>query len=93
MDPLLTDVVGLFGLIVRFLGFLVFGFAIGRFVFDNYQVSEWQVRIALALGFFGLLVGLTAYASPGSSGAFALGSGVALIPRRAVSEEESKIAD
>jgi len=94
MPSVINDIFSLFGFLFRFLGFLIAGYGIGRFVFDNYKMSEWQVRIALALGFFGLLVGLTAYASPGSSGAFAIGSGLALtytlIPRKAASEEESK---
>jgi len=96
MPPVVNDVFGLFGFLFRFLGFLVAGYAIGRFVFDNYKLSEWQVRIALALGFFGLFVGVTAYASPGSSGAFALGSGIALLsaimPRKADNKEEIKPA-
>jgi len=93
MPPIINDLFSLFGFLIRFLGFLIAGYGIGRFVFDHYKVSEWQVRIALALGFFALFVGLTAYASPGSSGAFAIGSGVALtytlLPRKVVSEEES----
>ncbi len=94
MPPVVNDIFGFFGFLLRFLGFLIVGYGLGRFVFDNYKLSEWQVRIALALGFFALLVGLTAYASPGSSGAFALGSGVALtyalFPRKAASPEEGK---
>jgi hypothetical protein len=94
MPPVINDIFALFGFLFRFLGFLIVGYGIGRFVFDHYNASEWQVRIALALGFFALLVGLTAYASPGSSGAFALGAGVALVyglmPRKAASEEQSK---
>ena len=98
MPPLVNDVFGFLGFLFRFLGFLIAGYGIGRFVLDNYKMSEWQVRIALALGFFGLLVGLTAYASPGSSGAFAFGAGVALVsalvPRKAkaASTDESKVA-
>ena len=79
MPAILTDVLGLFGIIVRFAGFLVFGYAIGRFVWDNFKTSEWQVKVALALGFFALAAALTNYASPGSSGAFALGGGVAFL--------------
>ena len=67
------------GFFLRALGFLVFGFAIGRFVLEAYQKANWQLQIALVLGFFGLLIGLTDFASPGSSGAYALGAGVALI--------------
>ncbi len=91
-----SDVLALFGFLFRFLGFLVAGFAIGRFVLDNYKLGEWQVRIALALGFFGLFVGVTAYAGPGSSGAFALGSGIALLstilPRKVEDKEVVKPA-
>jgi hypothetical protein len=72
-------ILAVLGFLLRGLGFLVFGFAIGRFVLDAYQKANWQLQIALALGFFGLLIGLTDFASPGSSGAFALGAGVALI--------------
>ncbi len=91
MPPVINDTFALLGNLLRFVGFLVAGYAIGRFVFDNYKESEWQVRIALALGFFGLFVGVTAYSSPGSSGAFALGSGAAflqvMMPRKSSSEE------
>ena len=94
MPPIINDIFSLFGFLFRFLGFLIAGYGIGRFVFDNYKMSEWQVRIALALGFFGVLVGITDFASAGSAGAFALGSGVAfvtaLMPRKAAEEEIKK---
>jgi hypothetical protein len=51
MPIILTDLLDLLGFITRFIGFLVFGFAIGRFVWDNFKTSEWQVKIALILGF------------------------------------------
>ena len=60
------DVLSILGHIVRALGFIVLGFGIGRFTMDAYKKAVWQVQIALALGFFGLLVGLTNYASAGS---------------------------
>jgi hypothetical protein len=75
MPSIVTDIFGFLGFLLRALGLLVAGVAIGRFVFENYKDSEWQVKIALALGLFGLLVGLTDFASPGSAGAFALGAG------------------
>ena len=77
MPPIVTDIFGFLGFLLRALGFLVVGLALGRFVLDNYKNSPWQVQIALALGFFGLLIGLTDFASPGSAGAFALGAGAA----------------
>ena len=55
------------------------GFALGRFTLDAYHKANWQLQIALALGFFGLLIGLTDFASPGSVGSFALGAGVAFL--------------
>ena len=75
MPPIVNDVFTFLGFLLRALGFLVVGVAVGRLVFDNFKNSEWQLKIALALGFFGLLIGLTDFASPGSAGAFALGAG------------------
>jgi len=79
MPVILTEILSLVGFIIRFVGFLVLGFAIGRFVWEHFKASEWQVKVALALGFFALAAALTHYASPGSSGAFALGSGAAFL--------------
>ena len=76
MPPNFGDVSGLLGLLLRALGFLVLGFVLGRFLLDNFKTSMWQVQVALVLGFFGLLIALTDFASPGSVGAFALGAGV-----------------
>ncbi len=75
MPTIVTDIFGFLGFLLRALGFLVVGVAVGRFFFDSFKSAEWQVKIALALGFFGLLIGLTDFASPGSAGAFALGAG------------------
>ena len=75
MPSIVNDVFTFLGFLLRALGFLVVGVAVGRLVFDNFKNSEWQLKIALALGFFGLLIGLTDFASPGSAGAFALGAG------------------
>jgi len=92
MPVILTELLGLLGFIIRFVGFLVFGFAIGRFVWDNFKTSEWQVKIALVLGFFGVAIAFTDFASPGSAGAFALGGGVAFLmagmPKKDKEEEK-----
>ena len=92
MPVILTDVLGLLGFIIRLFGFLVFGFAVGRFVWDNFKTSEWQVKIALILGFFGVAIAFTDFASPGSAGAFALGGGAAFLmagmPKKENKEEE-----
>jgi len=88
------QIVGLFGNLIRAIGFLVFGFGIARFTLDAYNKANWQLQIALALGFFGLLVGLTDFASPGSSGMYALGAGIALIsnylPKKTDNEKENE---
>jgi len=87
-------ILGILGNLVRAIGFLVFGFGIARFTLDAYNKANWQLQIALALGFFGLLIGLTNFATPGSSGMYALGAGVALImnmmPKKTGDEEEKK---
>ena len=74
-----TEVLSVIGFVIRALGFAVLGFAVGRFTMDAYKKAVWQVQIALAVGFFGLLVGLTHYSSPGSMGMFALGAGAAIL--------------
>ncbi len=94
MPPIVSDIFGLLGLLLRALGFLLFGFGSGRFVLDAFKESGWQVQIALVLGFFGLLIALTDFASPGSAGAFALGAGIAYfmanMPKKAEGDEEKK---
>jgi hypothetical protein len=77
--PYGTDIFSLLGLLIRALGFLVAGFAFGRFVQDAYPKAVWQLQAALALGLFALLAALTHYSSPGSAGAFALGAGGAFL--------------
>jgi hypothetical protein len=88
------QVLGILGNLVRALGFLIFGFGVTRFTLDSYNKANWQLQIALALGFFGLLIGVTDFASPGSSGMYALGAGVALLmnmmPKKAKDEEQDK---
>ncbi|WKZ35817.1 MAG: hypothetical protein QY332_19580 [Anaerolineales bacterium] len=74
-----TEVLSVIGFVVRALGFALLGFGVGRFTMDAYKKAAWQVQIALAVGFFGLLVGLTNYSSAGSMGMFALGAGAALL--------------
>lgn len=85
-----TEVLSVIGFVIRALGFIVLGFAVGRFTMDAYKKAVWQVQIALAVGFFALLVGLTNYASPGSMGTFALGAGAAIIMSSIPKKEEDE---
>ena len=82
------EVLSVIGFVIRALGFALLGFAVGRFTMDAYKKAVWQLQAALAVGFFGLLVGLTNYSSPASMGTFALGAGAALLMSFAVKKEE-----
>ncbi|HCR71267.1 MAG TPA: hypothetical protein DIW23_07485 [Anaerolineae bacterium] len=84
------QVLSVVGFVIRALGFIVLGFALGRFTMDAYKNAAWQVQIALAVGFFALLVGLTNYSSPGSMGTFALGAGAAILMSFMPKKEDSK---
>jgi len=90
MSPELVQILGLVGFIIRLFGFLVFGFAVGRFVWDAYKSAEWQVKIALALGFFGLAIAFTVFATPGSAGTYALGAGAAFLMASMQKKDEVK---
>jgi len=83
-------ILGILGNLIRAIGFLVFGFGIARFTVDAFNKANWQLQIALALGFFGLLIGLTAFASPGSSGMYALGAGAALLSKLLQKKEKNE---
>ncbi len=86
MPPILLELSGFIGTLLRFLGFLVAGLALGRFVLDEFKKAAWQVQIAMTLGLFGLLIALTAFSTAGSAGGFALGVGgsyfMTMVPRR-----------
>ena len=95
MPNIVNEIFSLLGFLLRALGFLVIGYGLGRFTLDAYKKANWQLQIALALGFFGLLIGITDFASAGSAGAFALGAGAAFVmpgmPKKDDdSEEEDK---
>jgi hypothetical protein len=79
MPNLVYDIFSLLGFLLRTLGFLVIGFGLARFTLDSYKKAVWQLQIALVLGFFGLLIAITDFASAGSAGAFALGAGAAFV--------------
>ena len=88
MDTL-QQVLATLGFVIRALGFLLLGFGVLRFTLDAYYKAVWQVQVAIALGFFALLIGLTNYSSPASMGMFAFGAGAALL-MHFMKKEESK---
>jgi hypothetical protein len=77
MPLVLTDIFSLIGFLLRVIGFLVVGWALGRLVFERFNTGSWQLEIAYILGLFGLLIAAMAFTSAGSAGAFALGVGIA----------------
>jgi hypothetical protein len=91
MPPIVNDIFALLGFLIRGLGFLLVGYGLARFAVDAFKKAVWQVQIALALGFFGLLIALTRFSTAGSAGAFALGAGIAFLlsTRPEKSEEEA----
>ena len=91
MPPLVFDILSVLGFLISALGFLLFGFGVGRFTFGAYEKAVWQVQIALVLGFFGMLIGVANFTSPGSTGMFVLGAGIALfLSGRAKKEDEEE---
>ncbi|MBV6467872.1 MAG: hypothetical protein PGMFKBFP_03245 [Anaerolineales bacterium] len=90
----LNDLLGIFGYLVSAVGFFVVGFAMGRFFLASYPKGGRELQIALALGLFGLLIGITVFASPGSAGAFALGLGLTFfVENQGKKETEEKPAE
>lgn len=83
----LNDIINILGHLLSAIGFGIVGLGLARFLLDSYPKANWQLQAALALGFFGLLIGLTVFASVGSAGAFALGAGVAFFTARKEKEE------
>ena len=86
----LQEIFSIFGYFISAVGFFVVGFGLGRFFLAAYPKGNWELQIALALGFFGLLIGITVFATPGSAGAFALGVGLTFFVENQKKEEESK---
>lgn len=86
-------ILNILGFIIRAVGFAALGFGVARFLLDAYYKSGWQAQVALAAGFFLLLVGLTHYSSPASMGMFATSAGAALIMRYVGKKEEAEAED
>ena len=84
------QVLSTIGFVIRALGFLLLGFGVARFTLDAYYKAVWQVQVALAAGFFLLLIGLTHYSSPASMGMFAIGAGAALVMQFMGKKEEAR---
>jgi hypothetical protein len=84
----LQEIFSIFGYLISAVGFFVVGFGLGRFFIASYPKGNWELQIALALGLFGLLIGITVFATPGSAGAFAFGVGLSFFMESQQKKEE-----
>lgn len=84
----LNNVIAILGHLLGAIGFGLVGLGLARFFLDSYPKANWQMQMALALGFFGLLIALTDFASVGTAGAFALGAGIAFFMAKKETAEE-----
>ena len=84
------QILSILGFVIRALGFSVLGYGVVRFTLDAYYKAVWQVQIAIAIGFFAMLIGLTNYSSPASMGTFAIGASVALFMQFSGKKEEAE---
>ncbi len=92
MPLILTDIFQAIGALLRIIGFLVVGFALGHLVFEHFKTGPWQLQVAFVLGLFGLLIGITAFSAAGSAGAFALGVGIAyFMVRMPIKKEPAEV--
>lgn len=79
MPNVLFDILGLAGAILRLIGLLVFGLGFGWFALDAYRKENWQLQIAVFLGFVLAAVSFAEFLSAGAMGMFSLGAGGALL--------------
>lgn len=65
--------------LLRFLGMVVLGLGVGWFTLDAFRKANWQLQIAIFLGFLGMAIAMVVYLSIGAQAAYALGAGIALL--------------
>ena len=75
------EVTSFIGIIIRLIGMLVFGVAVGWFTMFTFRQPErkWQLQIAVVLGFLSFSALALRFVSAGSAGAYAIGAGAALL--------------
>ena len=79
MPQIVFDILAIGGGLFRFVGLLAFGLGIGWFTLHIFKEANWQLKIAVYLGFVGLAVGFANFLTGGALGAFAIGAGGALL--------------
>ena len=79
MSNALYDILDMAGAFLRLIGLLVFGLGLGWFALDAYRKENWQLQVAVFLGFVFAAGGLAKFLSPGALGMFTLGAGSAML--------------
>jgi NhaP-type Na+/H+ or K+/H+ antiporter len=93
MPDIVYEILDLIASLIRFLGMGVLGVALGWLSLDLLKKAvNWQLQIAVFLGFLGLVIAMAYYLPWGTLGAFAIGAGVAILlwgmPKKKKEEEE-----
>ncbi|MEW5830117.1 MAG: hypothetical protein AB1846_14575 [Chloroflexota bacterium] len=79
MPQIVFDILEIAGSLIRFVGLLAFGLGIGWFTLHTFKEANWQLKIAVYLGFVGLGIAFARFLPGGALGAFAIGAGGALL--------------
>ena len=79
MPQIVFDILAIVASLFRFVGLLAFGLGIGWFTLHIFKEANWQLKIAVYLGFVGLGIALARFLPGGALGAFAIGAGGALL--------------
>ena len=73
------DILEILSYLFRFVGMLAFGLGAGWFTLHAFKDANWQLKIAIYLGFVGTGIGMANFLSAGALGAFGLGAGAAML--------------
>ena len=81
MPPIITDVLDIFGALIRLIGMFTLGFGVARLALEMYRkgIQAWQLQAAIFLGLVVLIAALADFTGAASLGGFGLGAGVALL--------------
>jgi hypothetical protein len=89
-------VVDLLGALLRMIGMALLGLGASWLTLEFFRKAqqEWQLQIALFLGFVGLLIAMAIYLAPAALGGFGIGVGVAMflwgMPKKQPEVKEEK---
>jgi len=93
MPQIVFDIINLIAALIRLLGMVVLGVAIGYLALDLLRKAQtWPLQMAFFLGLAGLVIAMVVFLAPGALGGFGLGFGAAIfiwgIPRKKKEEDQ-----